>query len=101
MKQFVNQETYAKYKKFKIAQLKSNNPNKNYINCPTPDCEEIMEFEQLDPDDCFVECSYNHKFCARCKSIGWHKKGKCKNVYNFICKFIVWKFIITRNTKRK
>lgn len=27
-----------------------------------------------------LECPYGHKFCGRCKTAGWHKKGKCNDV---------------------
>ena len=76
---YVSSEIYSKYRKFKMSQLKLNNPNINYVNCPTPDCEEIVDYEiPADPKDTLIECNIGHKFCAKCKTEGWHKKGKCK-----------------------
>ncbi len=72
---------YAKYRKFKITQLKLNNPEKNYVNCPFPDCEEIIDADLVEDEEDFMkECNEGHKFCLNCKSLGWHKSSKCKNV---------------------
>jgi hypothetical protein len=85
IKLYVDDRTFQKYKKFKLAQIRLNNPNKNYINCPIPDCEEIIE---TDPnhagaaEDTFLQCLEGHKFCSRCKSPQWHVGGKCQNVIN-------------------
>ena len=83
IKMFIGDQLFYKYKKFKITQIKLNNPDKNYIHCPIPDCEEILEIESDMIDDPFVMCAYEHNFCMKCKSPGWHKKGKCNDVYFF------------------
>jgi hypothetical protein len=81
VKIYVTPETFYKYRKFKFSQIKLNNPDANYINCPIPDCEEIIDWEPPeDPDETMIECNTGHKFCARCKTNGWHKKGKCVDV---------------------
>ena len=38
IKMNVSEEVYKKYKKFKNEQIKLNNPNKKYVNCPYPNC---------------------------------------------------------------
>jgi len=79
VKILVTEEAFVKYKKYKVAQLRLANHNTNYINCPYPDCEDLMESPQ-DVKDSMVQCEFGHKFCTRCKTIGWHKIGKCKKV---------------------
>lgn len=84
IKFFIGDQLFYKYKKFKLAQIKLNNPSKNYLNCPITDCEEIVEIEQNLNDEPFLECGNEHKFCGKCKTSGWHKRGKCNDVrFNF------------------
>ena len=72
----VNDIVFHKYKRFKNEQLKLNNPNKKYVPCPFPDCDELVEIEN--PDEEFVECGQRHVFCYKCHRLGTHKKGKCQ-----------------------
>ena len=80
IKMFIGDQLFYKYKKFKITQIKLNNPDKVFICCPIPNCEEIVEIENNISEDPFVTCIDEHKFCVKCKTAGWHKKGKCKEV---------------------
>lgn len=80
--EYVSKELFGKYKKFKIAQLRLSNQQANFIHCPYPDCEDMIEPPE-DQRDTLVQCAFGHQFCTRCKTIGWHKLGKCKLV-NFI-----------------
>ena len=73
----VDEKTFKKYKKFLNAQIKLNNPDKNYVNCPFPDCEELVDADEGEDD--FLECNKGHIFCSKCHQLGRHKKGKCKN----------------------
>ncbi len=73
----VTDEVYKKYKKFRNIQIKLCNPNKIYINCPFPDCEEIVDCTNTESD--FVECNNHHVFCYKCHKLGRHEKGKCLN----------------------
>ena len=87
IKSFVDNETFNKYRKFKFNQLKLNNNNSNYLNCPYPDCEDFIEVtEDLDYEP-FIQCENGHKFCAKCKETGWHQKGKCVDVRIFYNNF--------------
>lgn len=88
---FVVDQLFYKYKKFKISQIKLNDPAKHYINCPIPDCEEIVEITEDSNRQPFIMCNFQHKFCAYCKSPGWHKKGNCKDVcsYYLFVKYII------------
>lgn len=49
------------------------------INCPYPDCEEIIT---IDPtyENRFFTCDNMHEFCSLCKSIGWHQENDCMRV---------------------
>jgi hypothetical protein len=78
------------------------NQNINYINCPYPDCEDILESPQ-DPKDSMIECTLGHQFCAKCKTVGWHIIGKCKSVSIFSENIILNKtlHIISLNIARK
>ncbi len=73
----VTEEIFKKYKKFRNIQIKLCNPNKIYINCPFPDCEEIVDC--TNPESDFVECNNHHIFCYKCHKLGKHEKGKCLN----------------------
>ena len=73
----VSEEVFKKYKKFKNIQIKLTNPNKLYINCPFPDCEEIVDC--TNPESDFIECNNHHIFCYKCHKLGKHEKGKCLN----------------------
>jgi hypothetical protein len=44
-------EKYAKFKNNQITQMKVTKMGKNYVNCPHPDCEEIMIVEHALFDD--------------------------------------------------
>ncbi len=81
VKEYVSPALYSKYRKFRFNQLKLNSPEKNYVNCPSPDCEEIIEAEiREDQNDFMRECNEGHKFCINCKNLGWHDSSGCKNV---------------------
>ena len=73
----VEEEVFKKYKKFKNIQIKLSNPNKIYVNCPFPDCEEIVDC--TNPESEFMICNNNHIFCYKCHKLGKHEKGKCLN----------------------
>ncbi len=84
IKQYVDYNILNKYKKFKFNQLKLNNNNSKYLNCPFPDCEDFIESSYDLENEPFVQCENGHKFCAKCKEIGWHQKGKCVDVNKII-----------------
>jgi len=69
---------WNKFVKFKINKQKTAVGGSNYVNCPYPDCEEVM---MIDPQiiwDFCMECDEGHQFCARCKNEGWHPPEECK-----------------------
>ena len=82
IKNYMDAELFYKYRRFKLSQLRFVNFNRNYVNCPFPDCDEILEFDPLIHEDPKLECENRHKFCAICKTVDWHK-GKCANVFIF------------------
>jgi len=91
IRSYVDPDIYGKYRKFKLSQMRMNNPGRNYINCPTPDCEEMIDISDIDSNNTKIICQLNHKFCARCMMPGWHENGsKCKNVFNYYLD-IVWR----------
>jgi hypothetical protein len=78
VRMFVNDELYNKYEKFWQTQYVFNNSkNRIIVNCPHPDCPQMF---YVDDDSPFIECDFGHKSCAKCKNIGWHKKGRCDQV---------------------
>lgn len=81
VKLYVNEELWRKYRRFMIQQIKLSAKDTTMMNCPYPDCDEITEVDPLGKQ-IFVECEKKHKFCSKCKQIGWHTDGKCENVYN-------------------
>ncbi len=79
VRMFINDELYNKYERFWQTQYVFNNSkNRIIINCPYPDCPQMF---YVDEDSPYIECDFGHKSCAKCKSLGWHKKGKCDQVY--------------------
>lgn len=82
IKNFVDDETYRKYRRFKNFQEKISNPDKIYINCPIVNCEEIVEARHNEEQELitFLECLMGHKFCIKCRKEGWHRGKPCTNV---------------------
>ncbi len=83
IKLFVSRDVFKKYRKFKITQMKLSNPDIDYIHCPIPDCEDLINIDNITPDQITIICSLGHEFCSICMKEGRHdKSSKCKNVYN-------------------
>lgn len=78
----VDEIVWNKYRKFLIQKFKLNNSDQLQMNCPFPNCEEIVAIDPLEKQ-IFVECEQDHKFCSKCKEVGWHEDGRCEKV-NFI-----------------
>jgi hypothetical protein len=79
---FIDQPLYIKFKKFKHEQDLLNSDEKYMVNCPYPDCQEIVEADPTNKET-FISCEKDHQFCSKCKTVGWHRKGNCKDV-NFL-----------------
>jgi hypothetical protein len=79
VKLYVNDEIWRKYSKFLKQKLKLGINEGSSINCPSPDCDEVIELDPLGVQ-IFVECDSNHRSCSKCKSIGWHNQQECENV---------------------
>ena len=77
IKSNVSPDIYYKYRKFKNEKVKLSNHNKAYVNCPYPDCDEIVDCENN--SNGFVQCENNHIFCMKCKQLGRHKNNKCQD----------------------
>jgi hypothetical protein len=82
IKKFVEDGLYEKYERFLQQQqilYNSNvlNNSRVIISCPFPDCQQLF---YINDDSPCIECDYGHKFCGKCKNLGWHKKGKCDQV---------------------
>lgn len=60
--------------------MKLGGNNSNFTNCPYPDCEDYIEVTNDLLYEPFVECSSMHKFCVKCKELGWHANGVCTDV---------------------
>lgn len=57
--------------------------------------------EVVDLEITFFQCSAGHKFCGRCKTAGWHKKGKCNDVLIFLLNFQYIKSVLKQIKKDK
>jgi hypothetical protein len=90
VKLYISPELFRKYRKFKATQLKLSNPERNFINCPTPNCEELIDANTVEFGENKIECEKGHKFCCKCMNPGWHSQGsKCRNVkINYL--LLVW-----------
>jgi hypothetical protein len=92
IKEFVDHNLFMKYRKFKFSQMRLSNSERNYINCPIPDCEELLDIDSFEQGQIKLECSEGHKFCSKCMTPGWHQGGStCKNVIKLI---ILIKFLV-------
>jgi hypothetical protein len=83
IKHVVSTYFWIKYKKFLLQKLKMNQDSIKLMNCPFPDCEEIVEIDPYGMQ-IFVECASNHKFCSMCQECEWHQVGKCNKVKLFL-----------------
>lgn len=92
IKEFITPEMFTKYRKFKLSQMRLNNPDKNYMNCPIPDCEEILDIDVAEEGEYRMECAEGHQFCSKCMSPGWHKPSECHNVKIFIKLFFYFQY---------
>jgi hypothetical protein len=77
IKENLDNETYAKYIRFKKRFIVYVNLNNDMIPCVAPDCEEWISYRE--GNNPFVACEQGHRFCAKCKK-DWHRKGNCNNV---------------------
>jgi hypothetical protein len=82
VKNLVSEEIWKKYKIFKYQQLPLRQKDKNMVSCPFPDCIEAVEVN-IEEKNSMLQCTERHKFCSNCKTLGWHKPGKCSEVNNF------------------
>jgi hypothetical protein len=57
----VSNEIYRKYLRFYSMQIKIRNPEKEYINCPFVDCDELVDVTNI-PDGNVI-CNVGHVFC--------------------------------------
>ncbi len=76
IKQNVIPNIYKKYKKFKFQKLILSNPEKHFVQCPYPDCPEIVEVKNFEEE--FVQCENKHFFCYKCRSLNYHRKYQCQ-----------------------
>jgi hypothetical protein len=76
---YVDENLWKKYRRFMIQQIKLNDKEATMMNCPYPDCDEICQIDPLGKQ-IFVECENTHRFCSKCKTVGWHREGVCENV---------------------
>lgn len=85
IQQFIDDETFKKYIKFKKRAIFKENISNNLIPCIYPDCEEWVKYTE--GDDINVQCSLGHKFCAKCKE-NQHPGKRChfKEISNLINK---------------
>jgi hypothetical protein len=74
IQQFIDDETFKKYIKFKKREIFKENIANNLIPCIYPDCEEWVKYTE--GDDINVQCSLGHKFCAKCKE-NQHPGKRC------------------------
>ncbi len=55
-------------------------PKDNFINCPYPDCEEILNETNLEESENMIECHFSHRFCKVCRIKEDHAFEKCNQV---------------------
>ena len=77
--QIVDENHKKKYLKFYHEQYKLKKYSNKIMNCPYPNCEEMV---MIDPkfEDRFYKCDNNHNFCSVCKNTILHNKEKCSKV---------------------
>ena len=63
------------------------NRGKYPVNCPFPDCEEIVFLDtQINEKNNKIICHNGHKFCAKCKELTWHSIEYCTDYTEAIMK---------------
>ena len=75
----VDKKHARKFAKFYKEQYKIKKNSKNIMNCPSPDCDDLIV---IDPtyENRFYTCERRHNFCSVCKTIGFHDESKCSKV---------------------
>lgn len=78
---FIVDENFKK-KYLKFSREQNRKLSKNIINCPYPDCDELIEYDPTYKTR-FYKCDNYHKFCSVCKNCESHSESQCKKVKNF------------------
>ena len=75
----VDENHARKFAKFSKEQNTIKKNSKKIMNCPSPDCDELIV---IDPtfENRFYTCERRHNFCSVCKTIGFHDESKCSKV---------------------
>jgi len=87
----VDEKFKKKYTRFYKEQNKK--LSKNIINCPYPDCDDLIEFDPTYKTR-FYKCENKHNFCSLCKNTQSHNESKCKKVILLFINFILLLIII-------
>lgn len=101
IKSFSSQKTWDQYKRYNKNQknrILLNSPN--FIHCPYPDCDQILELENYDgrstlPEQ-FISCDSNHEFCLKCRENRRNHRSGCSTTSNSL-----YEEIIGLNAKNK
>lgn len=94
IKSFTTQKTWEQYKKYTKNQknrILLNSPN--FIHCPYPDCDQILELENYDgrsplPEQ-FISCDSNHEFCLKCRETRRTHRSGCSTTSNSLYEEII------------
>jgi hypothetical protein len=78
----VNPEIWQKYKKFSNQKLRMTGNEMFMMNCPSPNCDEIVEIDPVGKK-IFLTCENGHSFCSKCKNVGWHEEENCSQVIKY------------------
>lgn len=82
--EFICNEDWIKYKalvrKKEIWKIHLEN-NKNLVNCPYPDCEELVQINNFNLGiSTYDVCASNHRFCTKCRCLlSNHSSLNCSN----------------------
>ena len=79
VKALVSPQLFAKYRyHLHRKTIMSLNRGKYAVNCPYPDCEEIVFLDtQINEKNNKIICPNGHKFCGKCKELTWHSIEYC------------------------
>lgn len=80
IEEIVKEDVYQKYKKFFTRKANLHiHCEEIAIQCPFPDCEEILFFERRTHINAKLVCANGHKFCGKCGDLSWHSGYNCKD----------------------
>lgn len=94
IEKYVSSSIWNKYIRFRNNRIRDAEViyNQNTLHCPFPDCEQIINLNEVILNDNFTRCDRGHRFCINCKVLNQHPPdGQCREYNQAILDQIILK----------